>query len=395
MSDVFYAQSLSATGGTMPYIWSKYSGSLPDGLTFSRGGVLSGMPTIAGTYNFTVHVTEFGGQVADKSLSVTIIPVLPAVSEFVINNDDLHTSSRTVTLNNTCTGAPTQYCASESETFTGASWRTYAVAPTFTLSSDNGPKAVYFKVRNAAGESEVMEDDIELNEIQPLEISTAVLPYGTIGQLYNYGLSATGGTKPYRWVRYSGSLPDGIGFSQSGALNGTPTVSGTFSITIHVIDDDDSVAARVFSLTIFNSGQHDGIVSVTSISPASWTLVGPAPAAGTFMVRLDNQVNPQARQMLVVGIRDANGNWVSGTGEPQIVLDTVPASFGQDYSGVAFQVATKTVASQQGWFVWVRDAFVTSRSAAIADFKNGAPKVNDSRNFKLGPVKVIPTSKME
>jgi formylglycine-generating enzyme required for sulfatase activity len=86
------------------------------------------------------------------------------VSSFSINSGASLTTSRNVTLNNTCTGSPTQYMASESATFSGASWQTYATAPSFMLSSGNVTKTVYFKVKNAAGESLAKNDSILLNE---------------------------------------------------------------------------------------------------------------------------------------------------------------------------------------------------------------------------------------
>ena len=89
--------------------------------------------------------------------------VLPTISSFAINNGAAETTSSTVTLNNVCTGSPTQYMASESSSFTGASWLTYTTAPSLVLSSLNGPKTVYFKVKNTAGETGTMSDAITLN----------------------------------------------------------------------------------------------------------------------------------------------------------------------------------------------------------------------------------------
>ena len=40
-----YSQTITASGGTSPYTFSKTSGSLPPGLSLSSGGVLSGTPT--------------------------------------------------------------------------------------------------------------------------------------------------------------------------------------------------------------------------------------------------------------------------------------------------------------------------------------------------------------
>jgi hypothetical protein len=58
---VAYNVALSATGdGTPPYLWSLASGSagLPPGLTLSSGGVISGTPTQAGTFYFTILLND-------------------------------------------------------------------------------------------------------------------------------------------------------------------------------------------------------------------------------------------------------------------------------------------------------------------------------------------------
>ncbi|MCE5228751.1 N-acetylmuramoyl-L-alanine amidase [bacterium] len=84
------------------------------------------------------------------------------VNSFAINNGSPSTTNPVVTLNNTCTGGPTHYMASESSSFSGATWKTYATAPTFSLSPTIGTKRVYFKVKNATQESAVGYDDIGL-----------------------------------------------------------------------------------------------------------------------------------------------------------------------------------------------------------------------------------------
>src|SRR5690348_16213635 len=53
-----YNQTLAASGGTSPYSWSVSSGTLPTGLSLSSSGAISGTPTVAGAFPFTVAVKD-------------------------------------------------------------------------------------------------------------------------------------------------------------------------------------------------------------------------------------------------------------------------------------------------------------------------------------------------
>ena len=63
-----YSTNLSATGTNIK--WSK-SGSLPSGLSLSSAGVISGTPTKAGKFSFTVTAQNSAGK-ASKKLTLTI-----------------------------------------------------------------------------------------------------------------------------------------------------------------------------------------------------------------------------------------------------------------------------------------------------------------------------------
>jgi Putative Ig domain len=70
-----YSQTVKASGGTTPYSWSVVPGSLPPGLSLAPStGKITGTPTTAGTYGFTVKVTDSGSpaQSATKALSIKI-----------------------------------------------------------------------------------------------------------------------------------------------------------------------------------------------------------------------------------------------------------------------------------------------------------------------------------
>ncbi|MBU1778189.1 putative Ig domain-containing protein, partial [Patescibacteria group bacterium] len=56
------------------YSWSLISGSLPNGFSLNPNtGVISGTPTIVGTFNFTIKVTDANSLTDSKALSIEII----------------------------------------------------------------------------------------------------------------------------------------------------------------------------------------------------------------------------------------------------------------------------------------------------------------------------------
>lgn len=67
---------LQASSGTIPYTWTQTGGTLPNGLSLSSGGVISGTPTASGQSTFTVQVTDSSNppQNANATLSITINP---------------------------------------------------------------------------------------------------------------------------------------------------------------------------------------------------------------------------------------------------------------------------------------------------------------------------------
>ena len=65
-----YSQTLAAIG-TAPITWSIATGTLPGGLYLSTAGVISGNPTTANTFNFTVKATNAAGS-DTKTLSIVI-----------------------------------------------------------------------------------------------------------------------------------------------------------------------------------------------------------------------------------------------------------------------------------------------------------------------------------
>lgn len=77
-----YSQTLNSSNGNPPYTWAVTSGSLPPGLTLNPvTGVISGTPAAGGSYNFTVTLSDAGGDTAAVSLSIVVLyPNYPPAS---------------------------------------------------------------------------------------------------------------------------------------------------------------------------------------------------------------------------------------------------------------------------------------------------------------------------
>ncbi len=72
-----YATQLRSQGGKFPFAWSVISGSLPPGLQLGfETAVISGTPTLAGAFKFTVSVQDTSQNIGTKEYTLTINPPL-------------------------------------------------------------------------------------------------------------------------------------------------------------------------------------------------------------------------------------------------------------------------------------------------------------------------------
>jgi hypothetical protein len=248
-----YSQSLAATGGTASYTWSIVSGALPTGLSLSAGGTISGTPTSAGAFNFTVQATDTASpthQTASKAFSILINSVL-GISTASLPGGIVTTSySQTLAASG---GAP------------GYTWSltTGSLPPGLTLNTSGN----IFGTPTTAGTSNFTVQVADNTSPTPqtatkalsitvgpaLAITTSSLPNGLATTSYSQTLTATGGTAPYSWSLSSGSLPAGLSLSGTGTISGTATTGGTYGFTVKATDSTSptaQTAIQALSITI-------------------------------------------------------------------------------------------------------------------------------------------------
>lgn len=68
----------TATGGVIPYTYSVFSGTLPNGMTLDTDtGTITGTPTVAGNFTFVIRATDSStaGQTADATRTMLVFPL--------------------------------------------------------------------------------------------------------------------------------------------------------------------------------------------------------------------------------------------------------------------------------------------------------------------------------
>jgi hypothetical protein len=73
-----YSAPLNAVGGSAPYVWSVVGGTLPDGLSLTSNGIISGTPTRAMTSSFTVEARDAFNCVSTRLYTLAVN--CPAIS---------------------------------------------------------------------------------------------------------------------------------------------------------------------------------------------------------------------------------------------------------------------------------------------------------------------------
>jgi hypothetical protein len=246
-AETAYTASFYAAGGSPPYQFATSDGSLAPGLTLNPSGSLSGTPTAAGTYEFSVQVTDSEGQTASQTFSGIVRERLQILTE---------------TIPGMALDSPVSLILSASGGITPYEWRTQSgtLPNGIALSSDgrlsgtpDTPGTYTFTIEATDPEQQIAARAYSVVVALPLRIVTESLPAALGGSSYSATLEATGGIQPYRWSLESGTLPAGLTLGESGALTGTPTAAGPFQFTIRVADDTrptGTAATRAFTLQV-------------------------------------------------------------------------------------------------------------------------------------------------
>jgi len=269
--DAAFSQTFTVTGILGTVTWSE-TGALPAGITLdSSTGVLSGTPTVNGTFPITVKATDTNNCFGTSSYTLTI-------------------SCQTITVTNPVnTNGTVDVAFSEQFTQTGAhgtaTFTTSSLLPAgLTLSSGgllsgtptvNGTFGIDVTVTDSNGCTGTNTTYTLVIACPTINVSNPATTSGTVDAAFSQTFTQTGAHGTATFTTAS-TLPAGITLAANGLLSGTPTVPGTFPIDVTVTDSNGCTGTNTtYTLVI-------ACQTITVTSPANTTGTVSAPFSVTF-----------------------------------------------------------------------------------------------------------------
>jgi hypothetical protein len=226
-----YSQALSASGGSGPYTFAVTAGSLPPGVALA-GTTISGTPTQAGTFAFTVRATGAGGASGTRAFSLRVALALapgslPDAVTGVAYGQQLSVAAGGAQpfFFRLVDGAlPDGLGFTGSGVFSGTPTR----AGTFSFTVEASDASA------ATGRA-----------AYSIKVSWPALTFGTDARPavsdrpYRQRLTVAGGTPPYTWLLAEGAVvPPGLSLGRDGVLRGTPSApAGRYAFEVTATDN--------------------------------------------------------------------------------------------------------------------------------------------------------------
>ncbi|MBO9524200.1 MAG: putative Ig domain-containing protein [Nocardioidaceae bacterium] len=238
-------QQLTKAGGNAG-TWSVTAGTLPQGLSLSSAGVLSGLPVAhTGDYTFTVTFTETGtARTASKAFTLTVAGADVAITTLALT-DATRLTPYELTLAKTGGSGTWAY---ETTPLPGLSLNATTGKLSGTPAMATGTYPVTFSFTETSSKVKVTKA-LTLKVVgEDVSITTASLPEATRTESYSVPLGKTGG--PGTWS--STALPTGLTLNPtSGLLSGTPGAhTGSYDVTITFTETGGMAASRDYQLVV-------------------------------------------------------------------------------------------------------------------------------------------------
>jgi autotransporter-associated beta strand protein len=249
-----FSYQITASNSPTSYVAS----GLPTGLSVNTGtGLISGTPSVTGTFGASISATNAGGT-GSATLTITVQPPAPVISSATTANGKNGTAfSYQITASNT----PASYAASGLPTGLSVNTGTGLISGTPSVTGTFGAT---ISATNAGGTGSAT---LTITVLPPAPvISSATTAGGTSGTAFSYQITASNTPTSYA----ASGLPTGLSVNTgTGLISGTPTTTGVTSATISATNAGGTGSA---TLTIT-------VLPAPPAAPTSLTATGTGAAA--------------------------------------------------------------------------------------------------------------------
>jgi large repetitive protein len=244
-----YSVQLQASGGSS-LTWSISAGSLPAGLMLSGAGAISGTPLAAGSYSFTVTVSDGAGRTTSKVFELKVIGrlsvTLPAAQQWEV-------------------GRPLEIPIAGVGGVPAYHWSISGTLPLHTAFIDYEGDGSTSRLHGVPGEAGAFPITITLTDsggvstqvqlvltVEPkLQLRTFDPGRATVGKRYRLTLASRFGVGETTWAIAKGQLPASVTLDQkAGVISGTPRKRGSYRFVVTVTDSLGARSSMTYGLTV-------------------------------------------------------------------------------------------------------------------------------------------------
>lgn len=301
-----YSLQLIALAGCDTYWWEFINGGLPQGLTMSSSGLVSGTPTATGSTEPWVQVHDLtaamggppwcgGDNKSQRQFVFNVAPGLSIQQQSVpggtINQPySQQFTALSVTNLNPVQGSPAQPTWSIKS---GSLPAGVTLSSTGLLSGTPTAEGSYTFVVQATGGNSTDTETETLTVRQPLVISGFGTAKAEVGVAFSHRQTASGGSGTFTWSVSKGALPSGLALGATdGAMTGTPAVAGRYSFTVTATDSEGRVKSEDVTLVVASrlafktlklkdakagTSYRSKILTSGGVAPLTWRLTGKVP----------------------------------------------------------------------------------------------------------------------
>jgi choice-of-anchor A domain-containing protein len=207
----------------------------------SSTGVISGTPTVSGTFNYTVTITDSKGNKGTLNCSITVAAPITAtclcispMQGMAITSSAMSASGGAGGYSFSATGLPAGLSMSSTGVISGTPTVSGTFSYTVTITDSKGNKGTVTCSITVA--PAVSATCLSISPVEGVAITSSAM-VGSGGAGGSYTFTATG-------------LPAGLSMASTGVISGTPTVSGTFSYTVTITDSKGNKGTLSCSITV-------------------------------------------------------------------------------------------------------------------------------------------------